>query len=466
MASSRELPERSSCRGDVANGYGLSGLRYPGSGSTSKATWPTDADLARLESERLHRFPQVVSADAAIASHQLGWRMAVLPFRSTGAPIGHGLALGMAEEISAALSRFRLPRLVASATFWGGTEPVDDAMGRCRTYALDYIIDGTIDVEGDDIRVHVTLLDVVLAFEVIWSGRFDGHMGDLFSLQSRIASETVAQIDPELFQRGSAFDPPCRTEIAAAHHSVLTAIQGIFRLDRSVFLRARDLLTRAIELDPGYAAAYTWLAYWCLIAVGQGWADRPQQVTTLAGEAAKRAVRLDPLDARALSIAGHVEAYLLGNVGSATAMHARALELNPNLPVVWTLSGLCKIYTGHHTMAIRHASMSKSLSPRDPHIFLAEHTLMSAYLFNRQLEEADLLSDVVLGRNGDHVSALNIRLAILGHLGRAEEAGHCLSVLQAIEPDVSVAAIVSRAPLVPADRAFYADGLVRAGVPA
>ena len=391
--------------------------------------------------------------------------MAVLPFRSIGAPLGHGIALGMAEEISVALSRFRLPRLVASATFWNGTEPVEDAMGRCRTYSLDYIIDGTIEIDDGRIQVHVTLLDVVLDFEVIWSGRFDGTMGDLFSLQNRIASETVAQIDPELFSRGSAFQAPSRTDVAEAHHSVLTAIQGIFRLDRLSFMRARDLLSHAIELDSQYAAAHTWMAYWCIMAVGQGWTDNPREVATLAGDVAKRAVLLDPLDARAITIAGHVEAYLFKDVPRAAAMHARALELNPNLPIAWTLSSWCKIYSGEHVTAIREASTSRSLSPRDPHIFFTEHALMVAHMFNRQLQDAAVLSDVIMSRNAEHVSALNIRLAILGHLGRIAEAEECLSLLRRLEPLVTVGAIVSRAPFTKHDQAYYARGLMLAGVP-
>jgi TolB-like protein/Tfp pilus assembly protein PilF len=427
--------------------------------------WSTGYDEDGVDAEALSRFPQVFSSNAGIPDHQLGWRMAVLPFRSIGAPLGHGIALGMAEEISTALSRFRLPRLVASATFWNGTEPVDDAMGRCRMYALDYIIDGTIKIDGSQITVHVTLMDVVLAFEVIWSGRFDGTMDDLFSLQHRIVSETVAQIDPELFQRGSAYEAPCKTEVAAAHHSVLTAIQGIFRLDKASFMKARELLSHAIELDPDYAAAYTWMAYWCIMAMGQGWAENPREIAALAGDVAKRAVQLDPLDARALTIAGHIDAYMFKDVPKAAAMHARALELNPNLPIAWTLSSLCKIYSGEHATAIRYGSISKSLSPRDPHIFFTEHTLMSAYMFDRQLEQAEILSDIVLARNTDHVSAVNIRLAILGHLGRKAEATECFDILRKLEPFVTVASIVSRAPLRKHDQAYYARGLMLAGVP-
>ena len=406
-----------------------------------------------------------LSSAAELPRHQLGWRMAVLPFRSVGAPIGYGIALGMAEEVSAALSRFRAPRLVATATFWDGSGPAADALARCRTYQLDYIIDGTIQVIDDQIRVNVALLDVVLDFEVVWSGYFDGRLDDLFSLQHRIASETVAQVDPELFQRGPAFREPVRTDIAEAHHSVLTAIQGIFRLDRAKFMRARELLAKAIELDPDYAAAHAWMGYWSIMAVGQGWVEDPRDVTTLAGASAERAVLLDPLDARALAIAGHVKGYLLHDVPSALNLHARAIELNPNLPIAWTLSSWSKIYNGEHATAIRHAIMSRSLSPRDPHIFFVEHALMTAHFFSHHLEEAEMLAEVVLQRNPGHASALNVRLAILGHMGRKEEASQCLAMLQEIDQNVSIEKIISRPPLRPEDRAFYIDGLQRAGVP-
>src|SRR5882757_8373479 len=98
--------------------------------------------------------------------------MAVLPFRSTGASLGLALGLGMAEEVSAALTRFREPRLIATATFWDGSGPAEDSLARCRKYQLDYIIDGTIHVLADSVYVDVKLLDVVLDFEVIWCGRF------------------------------------------------------------------------------------------------------------------------------------------------------------------------------------------------------------------------------------------------------------------------------------------------------
>ena len=419
-----------------------------------------------LSFEKLDRFPQTFTGINGVADHQLGWRMAVLPFRSLGAPIGRGIALGMAEEVSAALSRFRAPRLVATATFWDGSGPAADAMSRCRTYNLDYIIDGTIQVIGPKVRVTVTLLDVVLNFEVIWSHRFEGALDDLFSLQDRIASETVAQVDPELHQRRWAAPSVAKTAIANAHQLVLTAIQGIYRLEQQKFLQARVALEQAISLDPDFAAAHAWLAYWGVMAVGQGWADDAHAVISMAGVAAERAVSLDPLDARALAIAGHVKAYMFHDLKSATSFHARAVELNPNLPIAWTMSALSKIYTGDHAAALRCAQMAQSLSPRDPHIFFVEHALVIAHFFRRELEEADALSEMVLERQPLHASALRVRLTILGHLGRQEECATHLKRLLDIEPNTTLVSILGRPPFRPDDLAFYAEGFQKAGITA
>lgn len=407
----------------------------------------------------------ILTSAAELPRHPLGWRMAVLPFRNLGAPVGSRIALGMAEEISAALSRFHAPRLVASATFWDGTGPAADALARCKTYQLDYIIDGTIRVLDDKLHVDVILSDVVLDFEVVWRGRFEGELNDLFSLQHRIAFDMVTHVDPELFLRGSASEPSIRTEVAAAHQYVLTAIQAIYRLDRSTFMHARELLAQAIELDPDYGAAHGWMAYWSIIAGASGWVESPRAVTALAGTSAERAVLLDPFDARALAIAGHVRGFLFHDVPSALRLHARAIELNPNLPIVWTVSSWSKIYNGEHTTAVRHAMMSLSLSPRDPHVWFAEHAMMMAQMFNRNLEEAAILSEAALERQPGFLAPLNVRLAVLGHLGRKEEASQCLVQLRNFDPNVTVDKIASRAPLKAEDRVFYIEGLERAGVP-
>jgi len=210
--------------------------------------------------EGVSHFPNIFASGAPIHKSLLGWRMAVLPFRAAGTPDAYGIAFGMSEEISAAISRFRSPRLIAPASFWDGTGPADDVLGRCRMYELDYVLDGTIQVDGNEVRADVVLLDVPMEFEVVWNGTFVGALDDLFSLQHRIAAETVKQLDPELFHRGPAPELLSGTTVGEAHQLILGAIQAIFRPDRHRFTRARAMLAEAIVLDPDYAAAHAWLA--------------------------------------------------------------------------------------------------------------------------------------------------------------------------------------------------------------
>ena len=184
-----------------------------------RALTPADSMLGETSVEMLDRFPQVFSYSSEIAKHQLGWRMAILPFRSVGAPGGYEIAFGMAEEISASIARFRSPRLMATATFWDGTGPADDVLGRCRMYELDYMMDGTINVTGTRVRINAVLLDVVLDFEVIWTGTFDGDLADLFTLQNEVAAEAVRQLDPDLYSRGPASQAPVRTQVARSPSS-------------------------------------------------------------------------------------------------------------------------------------------------------------------------------------------------------------------------------------------------------
>ena len=397
--------------------------------------------------------------------HGQGWKIAVLPFRSLGAPLEGGLSLGLAEEISAAMARYRMPRLIATGSFWDGTGPVADSLARCRTYGLEYVIAGTIQVVGKRIRVTVTLLDVDLDFEVIWASRFEGTDDDLFTLQDTIASQTVAQIDPELLRRQQYHGEVSRTPDAVAHQSLLTAIQAIYRPDKVRFLAAKQLLTDAIRLDPEYAAPYAWLAYWNIMALGQGWSADPVEAGRSAGEAADRAVMLDPHDARGVSIAGHVKAYMHHEVEAALTLHQRAIALNPNLPIVWTVSACAHIYNGLHDVAVRQAETAIALSPSDPHVFFAEHVSMFAHMFLGNLEKADALASSVLAQKPGHLSALRVRIATLGLLHRPAIAAEYVSMLLRNDPNATVESIAARPPLRSHDLTTYKRGLRQAGVP-
>src|SRR5262249_11023047 len=176
---------------------------------------------------------------------------------------------------------------------------------------------------------------------VIWARCIDRCVFDSLTSQGEIAAETAAQIDPELLRReGERRLAGGGSQVSSAYDLTLRAIPAIHRLEPTSFHAAGTMLESAIAKDPTNASAHAWLAYWYLLLVGQAWTKDPPAAVRRAGELAERAVTLDSGDARALTLVGHVRAFLHKHAEQACALHERALALNPNLPLAWCCFGL------------------------------------------------------------------------------------------------------------------------------
>jgi len=276
----------------------------------------------------------------------------------------------------------------------------------------------------------------------------------------------VAQIDPEILlieAKRSASRPPLD---ATAYDLVLRAIPLIGRMERGPYMLAGEHLARAIELEPDYAAAHAWYAYWHIFLVGQGWTDNPRAMMEVAGELAERAIVLDPFDARGLTIAGHVRAFLHRRLREALALHERALSLNPNLAMAWALSSITYAYMGEPEEAERRANRYKKLSPMDPYAFIFDGFYTVIHLLKRDYESAVAAGRSVTQMNPSMSAGFKPYLAALGHLGRKQEAAVALRRLLLLEPDFTVERFIAASPMErESDRDHFAEGLRLAGVP-
>jgi tetratricopeptide (TPR) repeat protein len=253
---------------------------------------------------------------------------------------------------------------------------------------------------------------------------------------------------------------------ATAYDLMLRSIPLIGRLEREAFMQAGEYLSRAIELEPEYAGAHAWYAYWLMFLVGHGWTDNPAAAMEEAGQHAERAVALDPYDARGLTIAGHVRAFLHRRLHEAIALHERALSLNPNLAMAWALSAIAYAYAGDPEEAERRNNRYKKLSPLDPHAFFFDAFFILIHLLKRDYESAVAVARAVTEMNPSFSATYKPYLAALGHLGRTQEAVVVRRRLLAIEPDFTVARFIASSPLErSSDRDHFAQGLRLAGVP-
>ncbi len=406
--------------------------------------------------------PKVIAPPARGGAH-----VGVLPLQLVGTSDDEAhLATGLADEITTALARFRWMFVVSSTSLARFAQETRDETAIRRTFGLDFLLDGTIQKERTRLRITLRLLDLRAGSQVVWARRFDRQTHDLLSLQDEVAAEVVAQIDPEILlieSKRIAARPPVD---ATAYDLVLRALSLIGRMERQPFMRAGELLSQAIALEPDYAAAHAWYAYWHVFLVGQSWAENSSAALEQAGQLAERAIVLDPLDARGLAIAGHVRAFLHRRLREAVSLHERALSLNPNLAMAWNLSGVAYAYLGDWEEAERRIARYKKLSPLDPHAFFFDTAFIIAAFLKRDYESAVVAGRAVTEMNPAFSAACKPYLAALGHAGREQEASVVLSRLLAIEPDFTIERFLATTPVErPGDREHYAEGLRRAGVP-
>ncbi len=421
------------------------------------------APLPGEESEE----PPVLLEPRGFGPSRGGAHVGVLPFAvaNPGEEDDAALGTGLAEEITAALSRFRWMFVASSSSLARFAAENRDEVAIRRLFGLDFLLDGSIRRSRSRLRVAVRLLDLRHANQVVWARRFDRPANDLLTLQDEIAAEVVAQIDPEilLIEARRVANRPAAG--ANAYQLMLRALALMHRLERGQLVQAGAYLRQAIELDPDYAAAHAWYAYWHAFMVGQNWADDPRAMLEAAERLADRTIRLDPFDARGLTIAGHVRAFLHRQLDEALVLHERALALNPNLAMAWALTAITHAYLGNVEEAERCNRRYKKLSPLDPFAFFFDAFFVLIDLMKHDYESAVATGRSVVGMNPAFSAAYKPYLAALGYLGRTQEAAVVRQRLLAIEPDFSVQRFRDTTPMQhEADRAHYAEGLRRAGV--
>lgn len=393
-------------------------------------------------------------------------RLRVAPFRVIGNVPDDGLAAGLSEEVSAGLSRFRWISCIPPTLWPADANVAGLSIADMERLGADLLLDGALQYGPGRLRVQVRLLDIRAGGEIAWAGRFDRPATDPLTLQDEVGAAIVAQVDPEIMRHEGQRAATSHPGEQSSNELMLMALPSIYRMDRTSFDDARRLLDQALRADPANAFIHSWLAYWYMFYVGQGWAADPAAATAEATRLAERAVALDPADARALTLAGHVRGFLRKRPSEAMVLHDRAISLNPNLAIAWCLSGLAYSYAGQHDEARRRIEQAIRLSPSDPHAFFFHMSLIMPQIMTGKYDDAVETGRGAVELNPRFSSSYKGYLAALGLAGRIAETREPLRRLMALEREFCVEEAIARSPLInAADRDRYADGLRLAGVP-
>jgi TolB-like protein/DNA-binding winged helix-turn-helix (wHTH) protein len=347
--------------------------------------------------------------------------LAVLPFENIGNdPERQYLADGLTEETSASLARIDPGRLsVKGRTLrYKGTTKSAAEIGQ--ELAVDYLLESTIQSEGEDLRVTAKLIRV-RDQEYVWTQSYDQAPTNLLGLQRQMSAAIAEQIRLRLSPAQLDAVTRRQPQSADAYDLYLRGRNFANQRTPATSQRAIEYYERATIIDPNYALAWSGISH--TLASGPINGDAPPQaVTARAREAALRAVRADSQSADAQFALAYVQWLLEWDWPAAERGLRTAIKLDPELAIAHLVLGHLLSQRGHQAEALAMTARARALDPFDPLM----HALSSQVAYQAgDYPEALEQSQLAIGLDGEfwigHVER-GQALRQLGQLDRALEA--------------------------------------------
>ncbi|MBL7995053.1 protein kinase [bacterium] len=263
--------------------------------------------------------------------------MVVLPFENLGPNDKDYFVDGMTDEITSRLSGVSGLGVIArtSAMQYKGTSKTFKQIGE--ELGVNYILQGTVRWETLNGETHVRVNPTVIKVEdgtQAWSQSMESVLSSAFKLQSDIASKVASALNVALLKSEKQTLETALTNNSEAYDYYLKAVQYS---ERSNSLNDMEigiqLLNRAIQLDPSFAAAYAKLSY-AHSNIYWFYYDRSESRVEESRIAAERAIQLAPqLSETRAAMAWY---YYHGKLDYENALEqfSLALKYRPNNPDV------------------------------------------------------------------------------------------------------------------------------------
>ncbi len=313
--------------------------------------------LAWLGSDR-EAAPPLPESAVAVASEPNG--IAVLPFVDmNGADDPTHLGDGIAEEILNTLAQSTNLKVTARTSSFSFRDRPVDIRTIAEQLGVSYVLEGSVRRSGNRVRIIAQLIDARDG-AYRWSESFERELDEIFAVQGEIAGQVANALQALL---SGAPAGPASHDFKAYEHFLRGRFLFHRRADGDVE-RARQHFETAVELDPGYAAAWAALAGTYAVQFdSRNPAEEPGFEP--AREAAARALALDPR-----SVEGHLRtASLLSMAGDEAGARRHweiAETLDPDNPLLLGFKAGLALRYGDHATSVERQQRVVQRDPMSP----------------------------------------------------------------------------------------------------
>ncbi len=395
--------------------------------------------------------------------------IAVLPFDNmSGDPQQEYFSDGMTDDLITDLSKVSGLFVIArKSTFTYKGKPVNIKQV-AEELGVRYVLGGSVRRAGDEVRINAQLIDSTTGGH-LWAERYDGRMGNIFSLQDKITGQIVKALAVQLTADDEKRFAIKETSSIEAYDAFLQGWQHYLSKTPADFKKAVDYFKKAIELDPDYGRSYAALALTYWRGAGIGWAKK---MGMSYGEARVRARHyLEMAMKNPTPTAHRVAADMAFNrqhKQKALAEAQQALALDPNNSENHRVMARVMISLGKPEESIASSKRTMLLNPRDKAFPLG--TIGLAHFCMGQYEEAVSFCEKALENNPKASPIVAILAAAYGQLGREPEARaalerHLKGWIKGWGRKPSLPELMYFWPLKTEHADRFAEGLLKAGLP-
>ncbi len=388
--------------------------------------------------------------------------IAVLPFNNlSGDPEQEYFSDGMAEDLITDLSKISNLSVAARNSAFAFKGQMPDVKEVARKLGVAFVLEGSVRKMGDRLRINAQLIEGTQGRH-IWAERYDGDMAEIFDFQDRIQSEIISALKLKLTPKDLVGSERKRTESVQAYDLYLKGRSRYFSYAPEDNLEAGKLFERAIEIDPKFAEAQTYLAMCYVNAWLFLWPGFEAGLAR-AGEIARTAVAIAPDSAVAHLRLGWVELFQR-NHDAANVSFERALSLDPENAEIHAYFGEALNFSGKYELANEHAATALRLDPLSPPSWQFIYG-RSFYHLGQYDKAASLIGGAVERLPALTVARLYLACAYL-ELDRHADAKEQIRQVIANEPRYTVEVADRVYPFrLDKDRIRFLDSLRAAGLP-
>jgi TolB-like protein/Flp pilus assembly protein TadD len=348
-----------------------------------------------------------------------------------------------------------------------------DARRIGRELAARYLLEGSVVLEGERVRVNTRLVETKDATQ-LWAERFDIERTGILEVQDEIGRRVSRAIGLQVIDieaRRSRRERPDSAELV----DLVMRGKAVLNLPSSAatMTEARGLFEAALKVEPanvdGLAGVATTLVFEFLNGYYETGAENRLRTAELLLD---RALTIESRHLMALRAKAALRR-AQGRFDDAIVAAEAIIMENPGEPWAYKEIGLSNLYLGKPEEALEWFAKADRIGPRDPGRWTWLDGRGHALILLARDEDAVRALTSALDANPRYLSARAFLAAAYAHLGRIDDARAALDAYEQARPGTRISTfrtlwpvpLALTSPTYQQLRARLAEGLRKAGMP-